>query len=241
MSSAAAILAGSLAAPASIDVENTCPRWFNFAGDPQLQQQLLRTALGEHGDYAAKVAQRREVSPVQLLAMIYYNRGIDRLSQRRFPEALAANAQALRLDPANTAARGNLLATLNNWAIALGEAGQYREAAAKIEEGMALDPAYPTLAPNYAHVHYRWVERLCENQRFQEALDVLRQAAAHAPKNPISAPPPSMSTASGRRMRDAGRETEALRIERQGKSDPFLSDPSPLRRCALNADHSRPV
>ena len=33
--------------------------------------------------------------------MIYYNRGVDLLAEKRFAEAAAANAKALRLDPTN--------------------------------------------------------------------------------------------------------------------------------------------
>jgi tetratricopeptide (TPR) repeat protein len=164
-----------------LDVETTCPRWFELLDDPQRQQDLLRKALGSHGDYAAKLARRREVSPAQLVAMIYYNRGVDLLAQRHFPEALAADAKALRLDPTNAAAWGNLSATLNNWAISLSSVGLHSQAAEKLNEGLAIDPDYPTFAANYVHVHYQWVEQLCQDGHFEEALAVLQRAAARRP------------------------------------------------------------
>ena len=58
---------------------------------------------------AADRSKAREVSPIQMAAMIYYNRGVDLLSEKRFAEAARANAKALRLDPQNATARGNLL------------------------------------------------------------------------------------------------------------------------------------
>lgn len=161
---------------ASLDVETTCSRWFRLAAAPQQQQTLLERTLGGPEQYAAKLARRREATIAQLLAMIYYNRGIDLLAARRWEEALAANAKALRLDPENEAARGNLLATLNNWAIALGEAGRYRLAVDRLEAGLALDPGFAPLAANYAHVHYLWVERLCGANEFPEALAAIRRA-----------------------------------------------------------------
>ena len=175
------VMSRLLQAGGPLDVETTCPRWFELLDDPQQQQDLLRKALGAHGDYAAKLARRREVSPVQLVAMIYYNRGVDLLAERRFPEALAADAKALRLDSANAAAWGNLSATLNNWAISLSSMGLHRQAAEKLNEGLAIDPDYPTFAANYVHVHYQWVEQLCQDGHFEEALAVLRRAAAQRP------------------------------------------------------------
>jgi tetratricopeptide (TPR) repeat protein len=99
---------------------------------------------------------KRQVTPVQLTAMIYYNRGIDFLAEKRFADAAAANAKALRLDPSNTAARGNFLATINNWAVELAKAGQYARAAALLEQGLAYDPHYEAFARNFAYVRRQW-------------------------------------------------------------------------------------
>ena len=124
------------------DVETTCPTWFRLRHDPQKQAELLRQSLGLRPDQAR--SRPREVSDAELVATIYYNRGVDLLSQKRFSEALAANAKALRLDPANATARSNLLATLNNWAIDLGAAGDYPQAAGLLARGMQLDSGYET-------------------------------------------------------------------------------------------------
>ena len=168
---------------ASLDVETTCFRWFQLADAPHEQQSLLERTLGGSEQYAAKLARRRVASAAQLVAMIYYNRGIDLLAARRWEEALAANAKALRLDRDNEAARGNLVATLNNWAIALGEAGRYRQAVEKLEAGLALDPGFAPLAANYAHVHYLWVERLCGAKEYPQALAALRRAVDVRPSD----------------------------------------------------------
>ena len=118
------------------------------------------------------------------MATIYYNRGVDLLSQKRFAEAAAANAKALRLDPASVTARGNLLATLNNWAIDLGTAGDYPQAAGLLARGMQLDSGYETFRANFVHVHYQWIEDLCRRGRFQDALDLLATAAEALPADP---------------------------------------------------------
>jgi tetratricopeptide (TPR) repeat protein len=164
------------------DLETTCPAWFRLRHDPQKQAELVRQSLGLPAGQAR--GEPREVSDVELVATIYYNRGVDLLSQKRFAEAAAANAKALRLDPASVTARGNLLATLNNWAIDLATAGDYPQAAGLLARGMQLDSGYETFRANFVHVHYQWVEALCREKRFQDALDLLATAAEALPTDP---------------------------------------------------------
>lgn len=163
-----------------LDVETTCSRWFQLIGNPRKQAELVEKAIGRAA--AADRSQAREVSAAQMTAMIYYNRGVDLLAEKRFEQAAIANAKALRLDPQSATARGNLLATINNWAIAMGSSDRYAEAVDLLREGLNLEPAYETFAPNYVHVHHQWVEHLCRSGRFEEALEVLARAAAEMPE-----------------------------------------------------------
>jgi tetratricopeptide (TPR) repeat protein len=126
-----------------LDIETTCPRWFQRPEPP-----------------AKDAWRRREVSEIELLAMIYYNRGVDLLAEKRFVEAAVANAKALRLAPGNATARGNLLVTLNNWAIELGAAARYAEAAELLRLGLAIEPDYAAFRLNYAHLRGQWVRQL---------------------------------------------------------------------------------
>ncbi len=159
------------------DVETTCPRWFRLKDDPQKQAALIAEAMGSSclDDRLAA----REVSPVEMTAMIYYNRGVDLLAEQRFAEAAAANVKALRLDPSNATARGNLLATLNNWAITLGNSGRYAEAGGLLLEGLALDPTYETFVLNYVHVHRRWARTFFEQRDPDRAFAVFDLARRH--------------------------------------------------------------
>ena len=181
-----------------LDVETTCPRWFQLLEDPGKQAEMVEKAIGpgpsiarcpaSHGAQlrsmpaAADRSQAREVSPAEMAAMIYYNRGVDLLAEKHFEQSATANAKALRLDPQSATARGNLLATINNWAIALGSSERYTDAVELLREGLKLEPSYETFAPNYVHVHHQWVEHLCRSGRFEEALQVLAQAAAEMPE-----------------------------------------------------------
>ncbi|MGA2035102.1 MAG: tetratricopeptide repeat protein, partial [Thermoguttaceae bacterium] len=120
----------------------------------------------------------REISAVEQAAMIYYNRGIDLLAEKRFAAAVAATAKAVRLDPSNATARGNLLAALNNWAVDLGTARHYAEAARLLRQGLAIDPHYATFADNYARIQRDWIRALESAGHGEEAARVVRQSLA---------------------------------------------------------------
>jgi len=164
-----------------LDVETTCADWFRLIGDPRRQSRLVEKTTGFRHPAGRAADECREVSGVELVATIYYNRGVDLLSRKRFARAVSANAKALRLDPSSETSRGNLLAALNNWAIALGSSGRYTEAAALLKRGLSLQPDYETLTANYLHVHHQWADELCHLKRFEEALDVLDVALQQRP------------------------------------------------------------
>jgi tetratricopeptide (TPR) repeat protein len=169
-----------LTADGPIEVETTCPRWFSLS---EAEKSRI-PACGNRSIGAASPPDRtkaREVSPIQLAAMIYYNRGVDFLAEKHFAEAAAANAKALRLDPANATARGNLLATLNNWSIELVNSNRFDEAVQRLRQGMALDPQFAPFTQNFIHVHHQWAEDLCRTGRFDEAASLLSRAASEMP------------------------------------------------------------
>ena len=162
-----------------LDVENTYPRWFCCKDDPERRSAAAAPTIGA----AAKAdrSKAREVSPIQLAAMIYYNRGVDLLAEKRFADAARANAKALRLDPANATARQNLLATINNWSIELGNSQHFAEAVDLLRQGLAMDAKFEAFAQNYVHVHHQWVDHLCRQGRFGEAIEILSRATAEMP------------------------------------------------------------
>ena len=160
---------------ASMDVETTCPAWFRLQHDPKRRAALIAKTIGADV-HASGTQLGRVVSPVELVAMIYYNRGVDLLTARRFSEAAAANAKALRLDPSSDTARGNLLATLNNWAITVGATEDFEKAIDLLQQGLHLDPHYETFSANYVHLYYQWAESLCGRRDYEAALNVLKRA-----------------------------------------------------------------
>ncbi len=162
-----------------VDVETTCPRWFELMHDPQQQAALVAQTAGTAA--AADRSQAREVTPIQIIAMIYYNRAVDFLAEKRFADAAAANAKALRLDPTNKTARGNLLATLNNWSIELVNSRRFAAAVDLLRQGLALDPRFEPFTQNYVHLHRQWSDTLCRAGKHPEALAVLSRAAREMP------------------------------------------------------------
>lgn len=115
-------------------IETTCPPWFS-------RQQA--SAASEPG-----VAGARQLNDAELIACVYYNHGLRLMTEGQFPAALAATYAAHRLDPENAAARGNLLAILNNWSLRLAEEGQAARALAILEAGLALAPEHESFAIN---------------------------------------------------------------------------------------------
>lgn len=160
-------------------VETTCRRWFDMIGRKDsaevwysLRSEWTRVAGGPIDEDA----QARAVSPVELVGTIYYNRGVDLLLAHRYEEAAAANQKSLWLDPANRTARENLLATLNNWAIAQANDREFDQAVKLLEDGLAIERTYQPLVANYVQLHRRWIGRLCRLGQFDRA----RQIVAHA-------------------------------------------------------------
>jgi tetratricopeptide (TPR) repeat protein len=146
------------------EIEVTCPVWsdairrWEDSGTPT--SVLSRNEI-EYGTLTPALSRRergREVPPLGLVAMIYYNRGIDAFNERRFAESLAANRRALLLDPENAIARANLLAAVNNWALTLSDAGAFAESERLLADGQRFDPSHLAFAHNAAHVMKMWTK-----------------------------------------------------------------------------------
>jgi tetratricopeptide (TPR) repeat protein len=181
----------------TLDIETTCPTWF-----AQIDRSETRTSMRAEdstqvghppavpaevaGNSPARPAESdrravRQVSEVELVATIYFNRGVDLLAEKRFADAAAVNAKAVRLDPENATAKGNFLATINNWAIDLGTSGEYEKAAALLRLGLAADPSYKVFHSNYVELFRQWSEALCRSGRYADAVRLLTQAAEEQP------------------------------------------------------------
>jgi tetratricopeptide (TPR) repeat protein len=115
------------------DVETTDPNW---SPRPSLE-----------ADTSA-----RSLTDAQLLARVHYNLGIEFAEAGQYELALSATRRSRQLDPAHLEAQANLLATLNNWSIALTRAGDYARAEALIREGLTLAPLSEPLRRSDAYL-----------------------------------------------------------------------------------------
>jgi hypothetical protein len=119
----------------NLRVETTCRDWFS----------QRREIVNDNQE-------RRALDPVQLIATLYHNRGVARLTANDYSGALAANLVALELDPACQPARDNLLAALNNWAVDLAKKQHFSEATVLLNHGQSLAPGYGPFAANRRYI-----------------------------------------------------------------------------------------
>jgi len=153
-----------------MDVETTCDDWFTVRReDPSVQ--FLRTHLQT----------TRELSDVQLVSKIFYNRGVSQLEAKRFAEAFELLETSLELDPDDPLAVENWCAALNNWALAECDAARYEQALQLIAKGLAGDSDYAPFLANDLHIHQKWAMALCRRQQFARAVEVLNEAHARRP------------------------------------------------------------
>ncbi len=97
----------------------------------------------------------RLIRATQLLATYYHNRGVERLAARDYAAAVALNQTALELDRDCGAAKQNLLAAWNNWALTLADSGDFAQALEKIDAGLAIAPDYAPLRENRTLIEHR--------------------------------------------------------------------------------------
>ena len=165
-----------------VDVEPTCANWFD-ADDAARRGAITARSVAADTQYSPEIS--REISRVQLLARVYYNRGVALLEQRKFAPAVTALQASLRLDEHQSPARENLLAAFNNWALAECDAGGFEHAAELLGDARRVDPRFGPLAANDVYVHRQWIVQLCERGEFARAAAVLAEAHARRPDVPL--------------------------------------------------------
>jgi len=189
----------------AMNLETTCPTWFDLQSDKDRQratQQRIAPALAQPKPLTGNptgttaVAEpivelppiHREITPIQLLATIYYNVGVDLLTtKKQHAEAMAANIKALYLDKENEQAWANLCASINNWALELVDKQRVKKrydiAAPLLDQGVALDPTYAKFRENQVYVFYYWIRDLALLGHFDKAREIYAYADQHVPQN----------------------------------------------------------
>lgn len=126
-----------------IRIEATCPDWFEVRNWPnELRETDERFAGPRDRDDGIPI------SDVALVAMIYYNRGVEALRHHHLEEAIRLNRLALALDPENPHAQGNLLSAINKLALERAAQRDFTAAITLVEHGLSIDPSHSPLRQN---------------------------------------------------------------------------------------------
>ncbi len=92
-------------------------------------------------DERRESAERRVLREAEIVALVYYNRGVELFQQQNYALSATANVAALQLDPQCERARANLAAAANNWAVVLHQAGREQEARGLVHFCRSLEAA----------------------------------------------------------------------------------------------------
>jgi tetratricopeptide (TPR) repeat protein len=158
------------------DIQTTCPDWFDYMDRPELQRAAMRRTPGWSPDN-----EPRELTSVQLIGKIYYNRGVFLLNDELFAAAETNFLQSMQLDRIDASAQENLLATWNNWALAKCSQEKFEEASQLLLAGIQHDPLYGPFQMNDLHVHQRWAQALCKQGKFEAASQLLKSCQKRRP------------------------------------------------------------
>ena len=155
-----------------LDVETTCPDWFALPPSSDI--------IANHPANQSDI-ELRSLSDVEVLGKLFYNRATDKLDSKEYAAACDLLRTSMVLDPADGAARENLLAAINNWSLQRCEAGDFPHAVKLLAKGAAISPDYLPIQMNDLHVHQRWALDLCQRGQYAEALALLTSSYQRRP------------------------------------------------------------
>jgi tetratricopeptide (TPR) repeat protein len=90
----------------------------------------------------------RTLTPVELIATIYYNRGVAAFDSGNLQAAIDLNTIAVELDPDCRQARDNLLAAINNRVVELVKGNESGQALQLLDHGLEIAPRYQPFLTN---------------------------------------------------------------------------------------------
>jgi tetratricopeptide (TPR) repeat protein len=158
------------------DVETTTNMGFNPVRDAEAAKRFKEKT----GVYLAESHpdQRREVREAGLVAIIYYNRGVELTNDKRYHEALLMYFRAMSLDAEFAFAVKNALAVLVNWSGELAKEKKFEEALKVLTVGVDLNPDDAALQHNRKVTWCEWADSQTDADK---ALAILRRAAEEVP------------------------------------------------------------
>jgi tetratricopeptide (TPR) repeat protein len=175
----------------------------------------------------------RPVGEVELVALLYYNRGVELSKAKRYHEALLVDFCALSLDPKLDSSRQNILAALTKWSKERADAGEFETALGVLDEGRGLAPREEHFANNLCYLVREWARNTYRREGEEAAREVLRaQRKRFGDVAGMQAVVVGHVSWVAKQQEDAGRWEEALAaIERHAD---LLDDSKEVRELSLS-------
>jgi len=153
-----------------IEVQTTCRNWFE-RGAADHNRLVPGQPAAEMNDVP------RLLSDTELVAMVYFNRGVTAIRSGEFIPAVGHNFKALWLDPRFEKAKHNLLASLDQWGASFRDQGRVDAAIEVISYGLAVAPENEIFQSRFDDLCQSYVAQLLEGHDYADALALLERAA----------------------------------------------------------------
>jgi tetratricopeptide (TPR) repeat protein len=197
------------------DVETTTAEGFNPSRDRAAQSEFTKLTGFVYVPETNR-NQRREVDEVGLVAITYYNHGVELTRNKRYHEALLAYFRAMSLDKEFDSAVKNALSVLANWSVELAKEKKFNEAVGVISTGLELAPSDATLVHNHKAVWGEWAQSLIKDGKTDDALVVLRNAARAVPDGDFVKMQAWVVIGPGEELAESGQWEKALALVEPG-------------------------
>ncbi len=163
-----------------IDVETTTEHGYNPA-----RSRKAASKFAERTGFAyipvSRSHLRRETSALGLIALIYYNRGVEYSSREEHYTALLYYFRALSLDQEAASAIKNALASISNWGLRLAKSGDFDGGLKVLNVGLSLAPEDRGLKHNKKALWQMRINDARDNGSREKLIAVLREADAAMP------------------------------------------------------------
>lgn len=164
-----------------IDVETTTEYGYNPA-----RSRAAAKKFAERTGFAyipvSRSHLRRETSPLGLIALIYYNRGVEYSDREEHFTALLYYFRALSLDKEGKSAIKNALASISNWGLKLAKANDFDGGLKVLNVGLSLAPEDRGLKHNKKALWQMRINHTRDNATRDDLIAMLRRADAAMPK-----------------------------------------------------------
>ena len=194
-----------------IDVETTNPRGF----DPRGKR---KTPDGGEFDPNKQQGDRRQVDPLGMAALIYYNRGVDEASAKRYLDAVRLDLAALALDPSSPSAAGNLRGALVRWGNQLRHEEQFASGLEVVAVGLELDPQDDNLQKLRSLLWLDHARSLFKAGKEKEAVALLTAAGKAIPKSDFAEDKAALFLRPAEQLVKTGAWDQALALAQRGES-----------------------